>query len=174
MRRWRIALILIVLLAGVANAATNIAHAPHPPRCQIETVHPGNVLLPRWRQEVLGGGANSPPCNLLRVDKITFGHGVISSGHSTISRPRLALKRYEQRVHTMDQLMVSFQRWAGSADEELIFFRWAEKTIAGSYMRVTMGKLMVWALKSQPGYRTKWKPTSRAFDWCNNNVGVPL
>jgi hypothetical protein len=32
----------------------------------------------------------------------------------------------------------------------LIFFRWAAKTIAGSYMRVTMGKLMVWALKLDP------------------------
>jgi hypothetical protein len=21
---------------------------------------------------------------------------------------------------------------------------------------------------------TKWKPTSRAFDWCNNNGGAPL
>ncbi len=29
----------------------------------------------------------------------------------------------------------------------LIFFWWAAKTIAGSYMRVTMRKLMVWALK---------------------------
>jgi hypothetical protein len=108
----------------VANAATNIAHAPHPPRCQIETVHLhlGDVLLPWWRQEVLGGCANSPPCNLLRVDKITFGHGAMSSGHSTISLPRPALKRYEQRVHTMDQLMVSFQHWAGSADEDINLF----------------------------------------------------
>jgi hypothetical protein len=50
----------------------------------------------------------------------------------------------------MDQLMVSFQCWAGSADEDIIFFRWAAKTIAGSYMRVRMGKLMVWALKLDP------------------------
>ena len=66
------------------------------------------------------------------------------SGHSTISRPHPVLKRYEQRVHTMDQLIVSFQRWAGSADW------WAAKTIAGSYMSVAMGKLMVWALKMGP------------------------
>jgi hypothetical protein len=147
----------------VANAATNIAPAPDPQQRQTKTVRPGDDLLPRQRQEVLGGGANSPPCNLLRVDKITFGHGVMSSGHSTISRPHPVLKRYEQRVHTMDQLMVSFQRWAGSADEDinfsagqgqlmkiLIYFWWAAKTIAGSYMKVMMGKLMVWALKLNP------------------------
>jgi len=98
------------------------APAPHLPRRQIETVRPGDDLLPRRRRELLGGGANSPPCNLLRVDKITFGHGVMSSGHSTIIRPHSALKRYEQRVHTMDQLMVSFQRWAGSADEDINLF----------------------------------------------------
>jgi hypothetical protein len=86
-------LIIIVLFARVANAATNIAPAPDPPRCQTKTVRPGDVLLPRRRQKVLGGGANSPPCNLLRVDdKITFGHGVMSSGHSTISQPHQALK----------------------------------------------------------------------------------
>ena len=32
----------------------------------------------------------------------------------------------------------------------IIYFWWAAKTIAGSYMRVTMGKLMVWALKLDP------------------------
>jgi hypothetical protein len=122
MRRWHIGLILIVLFAAVANAATKIAPAPDPPRRQTKTVRLGDVLLPRRRQEVLGGGANSPPCNLLRVHKITFGHGVMSSGHSTISRPHPVLKRYEQRVHTMDQLIVSFQRWAGSADEDINLF----------------------------------------------------
>ena len=115
-----IPLILIVLFAAVTNAATNIAPAPDPPRRQTKIVRPGDVLLPRRRREVLGGGANSPPCNLLCVDKITFGHGVMSSGHSTI--PHLTLKRYEQRVHTMDQLMVSFQCWAGSADEDISLF----------------------------------------------------
>ena len=121
MRHWRITLILMVLFAVVANAATNIAPALDPPRRQTEMVRPGDVLLLRRCQMVLGGGANSPPCNLLRVDKITFGHGVMSSGHSTISRPDPALKRYEQRVHTMDQLMISFRRWAGSADDDINF-----------------------------------------------------
>ncbi len=32
----------------------------------------------------------------------------------------------------------------------LIYFWWEAKTIAGSYTRVVMGKLMVWALKLDP------------------------
>jgi len=84
---------------------------------------------------VLGGGANSPPCNLICVGKITFGHGVMSSGHSTISRPHPALKQYEQRVHTMDQLMVSFQRWTGSADEDINLFLVCGK----NYLAATRG-----------------------------------
>jgi len=32
----------------------------------------------------------------------------------------------------------------------LIYLWWAAKTIAVSYMRVAMGKLMVWALKLDP------------------------
>ena len=32
----------------------------------------------------------------------------------------------------------------------LIYFWWGAKTRAGSYMRVKMGKLMVWALKLDP------------------------
>ncbi len=122
MRHWRITLILIILFAAVANAATNIAPAPDPPRRQTKTVRLGDALLPRRCPMVLGGGANSTPCNLLRVDKITFEHGVMSSGHSTINRPDPALKRYEQRVRTMDQLMISFQRWAGSTDEDINLF----------------------------------------------------
>ena len=119
---WRIALILIVLFAAVGNAVTNIAPAPDPPRHQTKTVRPSDVLLPWWCRMVLGGGANSPPCNLLCINKITFGHGVMLSGHSTIIRPHPALKRYEQSVHTMDQLMVLFQCWAGSANEDINLF----------------------------------------------------
>ena len=96
---------------------------------------------------VLGGGANSPPCNLLRVDKITFGHGVMSSGHSTISRPDPALKRYEQRVHTIDQLMVSFQHWAGSADEDINLFLVGGKNYSWQLHEGHDGKLMFSALK---------------------------
>ena len=69
-----------------------------------------------------------------------------------------------------------FSAGQGQLMNILVYFWWAAKTIAGSYMRVTMGKLMVWALKLDPNHNqdTKWKPTSRAFDWCNNNGGVPL
>jgi len=46
----------------------------------------------------------------------------MSSGHSTISRQHPALKRDEQMVHTMDQLIISFQHWAGSADDDINLF----------------------------------------------------
>ncbi len=75
---------------------------------------------------MLGGGVIAPRCNLLCVDKIAFKHGVMSSGHSTVSQPHPALKRYEQRVHihTMNEsmVMVSFQHWAGSADDDINLF----------------------------------------------------
>ena len=58
----------------------------------------------------------------------------------------------------------------------LIYFWWAAKTAAGSCMRVTMGDLMVWALKLDPSYHqdTIGKLLSRAFDWYNKNVVVPV
>jgi hypothetical protein len=58
----------------------------------------------------------------------------------------------------------------------LIYFWWSAKTVAASYMRVTMGDLMVWALKLDPNLHqdTIRKISSRAFDWCNNNEGIPL
>ena len=51
----------------------------------------------------------------------------------------------------------------------LIYFWWVAKTVAGSYMRVMMGDLLVWALKMDPSLHQKL--SSRAFDWCNKNVG---
>ncbi len=57
----RIALILTVLLAVAVNAATNIVPAPHPPQRQTKMMHSGDVILPRRRQKLLRGGANSPP-----------------------------------------------------------------------------------------------------------------
>jgi len=131
----------------VANAATNIAPAPDPPRCQTKTVHPGDVLLPRRRRMVLGGGANSPPCNLLRINNITFRHGAMSSGHSTISRPDPALKLYKQRVHTMDQLMVSFQRWAGSADEDINLFLVGGKNYSWQLHEGHDGEIIMWGFR---------------------------
>jgi hypothetical protein len=61
MRYQHNALILIDLLAIAVNAATNIVPALHPPQCQTITMHSGDVILPRRRQKVLRGGANSPP-----------------------------------------------------------------------------------------------------------------
>jgi hypothetical protein len=51
----------------------------------------------------------------------------------------------------MNELMVSFQRWARSADDDInLCVVGVAKTVAGSYMRVTMGDLLVWALKLDP------------------------
>jgi hypothetical protein len=57
----------------------------------------------------------------------------------------------------------------------LIYF-WAAKTVAGSYMRVMMGNLLIWALKLDPSLHqdTIGKLSSRAFDWCNKNLVVPV
>jgi hypothetical protein len=48
----------------------------------------------------------------------------------------------------------------------LIYFWWAAKTVAGIYMRVTMGDLLVWALKLDPILHqdTIGKLSARAFD----------
>ena len=43
----------------------------------------------------------------------------------------------------MDNLMILFQCWAGSADDDMSFCWWMTKTIAGSYMGYMMGKWMV-------------------------------
>jgi hypothetical protein len=58
----------------------------------------------------------------------------------------------------------------------IYFFWWMAKTVAGTYMRVTMGDLMVWALKLDPNLHqsTIGKLSSRAFDRCNINAMVPL
>jgi hypothetical protein len=42
------------------------------------------------------------------------------------------------------------------------------KTVAGSYMRVMMGDLMVWALKLDPNNHQNiiGKLSSKAFEWC--------
>ena len=67
----------------------------------------------------------------------------------TVMPPSLspALKHYEQRVHTMDQLMVSFQRWAGSADEDINLFLVGGKNYSWQLHEGHDGKLMVSALK---------------------------
>jgi hypothetical protein len=76
------------------------------------------LFLPRQRQKVLGGGENSPhQSNLFGADQ-TWCYVVT---HSAISRPHSALKPYQQRVQTMNKLMVWFQRRAELADGAVIF-----------------------------------------------------
>jgi hypothetical protein len=76
----------------------------------------------------------------------------------------------------MNELMVSFQGRGGNNDEDIIIFGHAATTIAGSHMRVAMGDLMVWAQKLDLSLHQGkiGKPTSRAFDWCNKHVVVPM
>ncbi len=50
-----------------------------------------------------------------------IGCGVMSSWHNAISQPYPALKPYEQRVQTMNKLMVWFQHRAGLADGTVNF-----------------------------------------------------
>jgi hypothetical protein len=56
----------------------------------------------------------------------------------------------------------------------LFFCWWTAKTIAGSYMRVTMGDLLVWGQKLDPNlyHNTLGKLTSRAIHWYNNIVVI--
>jgi hypothetical protein len=76
----------------------------------------------------------------------------------------------------MNELSVLLQHWHGKTDDDIIFFWWTAKTVAGSYMRVTMGALMVWALKlDQNLHQNKiGKLSSRTFNWCNKNAMVLL
>ena len=153
---WCIALILVVLLAAVVQLMLHLRRTHHDAR-------------PKWYIRAMfycRGGAKrcveevqiAPQCNLVCVNKKAFGHGVMSSGHSTISWPHPALKWYGQRVHTMNELIVSFQRWEGSVGDDTNFFWWTTKTVAGSYMRVTMGDLLVWGQKY----------------WTQNSTTIPL
>jgi hypothetical protein len=76
------------------------------------------LFLPRWHRKLLGGGENSPhQSNLFGADR-TWCYVVT---HSPISQTHLALKPYEQRVQTMNKLMVWCQRRAGLADGAVIF-----------------------------------------------------
>ncbi len=93
------------IFTTAAKAATNMAPVPHPPQHWIKMVHADNALLPRRRQKVLGGGENSPhQSNLFGADR-TWCYVVT---HSAISRPQPVLKPYQQRVETMNKLMVWF------------------------------------------------------------------
>jgi hypothetical protein len=87
------------IFATAAKAATNMVPVPHPPRHYIKMVHVDDAFLSRLRRKVLGGGENSyHQSNLLGADR-TWCYVVT---HSTISRPHLALKPYQQRVQAMN------------------------------------------------------------------------
>jgi hypothetical protein len=106
MRYQRIALILIILFAVAVNAATNIVPALHPTQRQTKTMHSGMLFCRGGAKRCLEEVKIAPQCNLLCASKIAVRHGVMSSGHSTISLPCPALNPYEQRVHTMNEVTV--------------------------------------------------------------------
>jgi hypothetical protein len=51
-------------------------------------------------------------------------------GKYTPLRANQWTKQYQWIAHTMDNLMILFQCWAGSADNNMIFCWWTMKTIA--------------------------------------------
>jgi hypothetical protein len=69
-------------------------------------------------------------------------------------RPHPALKRYEQRVHihTMNELMVmvSFQHWVGSADDDINLFLVGGKNCSWQLHEGHNGRFALWALKLAP------------------------
>ncbi len=176
MRYQRVTLILIILLAASVNAATNIAPVLHPPWCQTKTMHSGNDILPRGHLKGLRGGANSPPMqpSLHRQNSHqTWCYAVRTQHHQPIT-PSAETIQTEGRHHEWGNRIVIAS--ARETDDDINFFGGLQKTVAGSYMRVTMGDLMVWALKLDPDLHqnTIGKHSSRAFDWCNKNVLVQL
>jgi hypothetical protein len=87
------------IFATFAKAATNVAPVPHPLQHQTKMAHMGDAFLPQQRQQVHGGGENSPP-NPTILEPI--GHSVNVITHSAINQPHLPLKPYQQRVQTMN------------------------------------------------------------------------
>jgi hypothetical protein len=70
----------------------------------------------------------------------------------------------------MDELMVSFQHWAGSADDNL--FLVGGKNCSWQLHESHYGRFARLGSKigPKPPPRYHWKASSRAFDWCNKNV----
>jgi hypothetical protein len=89
-------------------------------------VYVDDAFLPRQRRKVLEGGENSPhQSNLFGADR-TWCYVVT---HSAISQPHPVLKPYQQRVQTMNKLMVWFQHRAGLADGAVIFLWRTQQTL---------------------------------------------
>ena len=80
-----------------------MAHVPHPPQCQIKTVHLGDFLLPHGTERCLEEVKIAARYNLLHVNKITLIHGGMSSRHSAINQPCPVpvLKQYKQSVNSL-------------------------------------------------------------------------
>ncbi len=113
MRYQRIALILIILLAVTINAATNIVPALHPPWCQTKTMHSSNVILPQWRQKVLGGGADSPPVqpSLRRQNSRQTWSYVVRTQHHQPTTPGAETIQTEGPHHEWDNCIIIALAW---------------------------------------------------------------
>ncbi len=73
-------------------------------------------------------------------------------------------------------VMVSFQHWAGSADDDINLFLVGGKNCSWQLHEGHNGRFALRALKLAPSLHqdTIRKLLSRAFDWCNKNVVVPV
>jgi hypothetical protein len=159
-----IALFLVILLAVAMNAATNIVPVLHPLQCQTKTMHLGDVILPRRGQKVLRGGANSPmmqPSLRGQNSHRTWCYVIRTQQHQP-TMPGAETIQTEGPHH-------------GKTDYDVYFFV-DGKTVAGRFMMVKIGDLMVCApkLDSNLHQNTIGKLSSRAFDWCNKNAMVPV
>ena len=90
-----------------------------------------------------------------------------------ISQPHPVLIRYELMVHTMNELMVLFQHWVGSADDDSILLLVDHKNYS---WQLQEGHLLVWDQRLDPNLDqdTLGKLTARAIHWYNNIVMVSL
>jgi hypothetical protein len=137
-------------------------------RCQSKKIRSGDVFLLQQSQEVLGGGANSPSMqpSLHRQNCFWAWCHVVRTQHQQPAT------RDAETI--LDQLMVLFQHWAGSADDDIILFLVGGKNCSWQLHDDHEGDLLVWALKLDPSLHqdTIEKLSSKAFDWCNNDVVV--
>ncbi len=132
-----------------------------------------DAFLPHRRRKVLGGGENRPHrSNLFEADW-TWCYVVT---YSAIRQPHPALKPYQQRVQTINKLMVWFSAGRDWLMALGFFVEDTAKTDAASNSRVTIGECLVWGQISCPSVNQDiiGKLRSRAFYWCNKNAIVPL
>jgi hypothetical protein len=102
-------------------------------------------------------------------------HGVMASWHIAISWPQPVLKPFEQRVQTMNKLIVWFQHQARWADGAVNFCEGRRKNwCCYSNGNVAIGDWLVWGQFLDPNITqdTIGNLWSRVFDWCNENMVV--